>query len=341
MIDLRSDTVTKPSKAMLESMMQAKVGDDIYGEDPTVCVLQEKISEMLGKEAALFMPSGTMANQVCLNVLTNPGDEVICENDAHIFHFESGALAKLSGIQVNRLPGRAGLITAEQIAAAVRPGAHYYPRTRVIALENTHNMAGGTILPIEEIEKIARFARSNNLKMHLDGARLWNASVATGIPLDEYARHFDSVSMCFSKGLGAPIGSIIAGTSEFIASALRCRKQFGGAMRQVGYLAAAADFAILNNFSRLLDDHANARAFAEIIAESPAISVDLDSVATNIIMFHLNGENDAGKIAAQLQEKGVLLHAMGPRSIRVVTHLDVTHEQVIEAAEIIVTLFRA
>ena len=340
MIDLRSDTVTKPSQAMLAAMMQAEVGDDIYGEDPAVQALQNKVAKMLGKEAALFMPSGTMANQICLNVLTEPGDEVICEADAHIFHFESGALAKLSGIQVNRLPGRAGLITADQIAAAVRPGAHYYPRTSVIALENTHNMAGGTVLPLAEIANIAQFAKTNGLKMHLDGARLWNACVASGNSVADYACYFDSVSMCFSKGLGAPIGSIIAGTSEFIAEALRCRKQFGGAMRQVGYLAAAADFAIENNFPRLKDDHAKARAFAEIISESPAISLNMENVVTNIIMFHLTGELDAGKIATQLQGKGILLHAMGPRSIRVVTHLNVTQEQVVAAAEIIVNLFQ-
>ncbi len=341
MIDLRSDTVTKPSKAMLTAMMQAEVGDDVYGEDPTVQELQKKVAKMLGKEAALFVPSGTMANQICLNVLTQPGDEVICEADAHIFHFESGALAKLSGIQVQRLPGQAGLITVEQIEAAVRPGAHYYPRTTVIALENTHNLAGGTILPLETIEQIARFANDNALKMHLDGARLWNAGAASRIALDVFSRFFDSLSMCFSKGLGAPVGSIIAGSQEFITEALRCRKQFGGAMRQVGYLAAAAIYAIDHNFPRLSEDHAKAKAFAEILAESSAISLNTESVMTNIIMFHLPGDFEASKIAVQLQEKGVLVHAMGPRSIRAVTHLDVTRSEVIQAAQIIVKLVQA
>ncbi|KAA3620193.1 MAG: low-specificity L-threonine aldolase [Calditrichaeota bacterium] len=341
MIDLRSDTVTKPSKGMLAAMMQAEVGDDIYGEDPTVNQLQDKVASLLGKEAALFVPSGTMGNQICLNVHAQPGDEVICESDAHIFHFESGALAKLSGIQVHQIPGSAGMMSPEHIEKAVRPSAHYYPRTSIIALENTHNMAGGTILPIEEVIPIADFARNRSLRMHLDGARLWNASAASGIGLHEYARHFDSLSVCFSKGLGAPIGSMIAGSYDFIAEALRTRKQFGGAMRQAGYLAAAAIYAIDHNFPRLQEDHVNARIFAEIIAESPALTVDLNSVMTNIVMFYTKQGLDAYQLAEQLKEEGVLLHAMSTDALRVVTHLDVSQEEVTQAAQITVNLLQS
>ncbi|MCA9730818.1 aminotransferase class I/II-fold pyridoxal phosphate-dependent enzyme [candidate division KSB1 bacterium] len=341
MVDLRSDTVTKPSKDMLAAMMNAEVGDDIYGEDPTANRLQEKVAALLGKEAALFVASGTMANQICLNVLTDPGDEVICESDAHIFHFESGALAKLSGIQVHRIPGHRGMIDLATIKTAIRPSAHYFPRTKVIALENTHNLGGGTILPLDGIEEISKFAHANSLFMHLDGARLWNASAATGIELHEYARHFDSVSMCFSKGMGAPVGSIIAGSEAFIREALRCRKQFGGAMRQIGYLAAACIYAIDHNFARLPEDHQNAKQFAEIVAEIPGIDLDVNSVLTNIVVFTMPEGYDAGTLTAQMKEAGFLVLPVGPRTMRIVTHLDVARESVIAAAHKIVNLLSA
>ncbi|KAA3654741.1 MAG: aminotransferase class I/II-fold pyridoxal phosphate-dependent enzyme, partial [Calditrichaeota bacterium] len=302
MVDLRSDTVTKPSKGMLAAMMEAEVGDDIYGEDPTANFLQERVADLLGKEAALFVPSGTMANQICLNVLTSPGDEVICEADAHIYHFESGALAKLSGIQVNRVPGVAGIMSLEAVKASLRPSPHYFPRTKVIALENTHNLAGGTIWPLENMVEIEHFARFNNLFMHLDGARLWNASVASGVSLDDFAKPFDSVSVCFSKGLGAPVGSIVAGSEAFIREALRCRKQFGGAMRQIGYLAAACNFAIEYNLKRLEEDHANAKKFAEIVAEIPGIELDLNSVLTNIVVCSLPDGHDASDLVDQMKD---------------------------------------
>ncbi len=333
--DLRSDTVTRPVHAMREVMAGAEVGDDVFGEDTTVNRLQEKVASLLNKEAALFVPSGTMANQICLSVHANPGEEVICEQGAHIVNFESGAMARLSMVQPKTLRGERGVFTLEQVREAVRPGHYYYPRTAVIAIENTHNLAGGTLFPIEEIERIAGFAREKGLRMHLDGARLWNASIATGIPLSDYAAHFDSVSLCFSKGLGAPVGSIVAGSSEFIRQAHHRRKQFGGGMRQVGILAAAALYAIEHHIDRLAEDHANARVFAEIVSKNPALKVDLDSVQTNIVIMDLVNGEDAETICAGLRERGVLLVTMGRSKLRAVTHLDVSRDEVIRAAELV------
>ncbi len=335
MIDLRSDTVTRPDAAMRRAMAEAEVGDDVFGEDPTVNLLQEKVAELLGKEAALFVPSGTMGNQICMNVHTDPGDEIICEAGSHVLNFESGSMAFLSGAQPRPIIGQRGVFTVDQVREAMRAPAYYLPRTRLIVIENTHNLAGGTIFPLDEIRRIADFARSHDLRMHLDGARLWNASVATGISLNEYSRYFDSVSVCLSKGLGAPVGSVIVGSKEFIQKAHRLRKQLGGGMRQVGILAAAGIHAIEHNLTRLEEDHRKARRFAEIVAGARGIRLDIETVQTNIVVMDIEGEATAPELIERLAAKGVLLVPMGAKKLRAVTHLDVSMQEVETAAQIV------
>ena len=338
-IDLRSDTVTKPSEEMRKAMYEAEVGDDVFREDPTVNMLEEYAADLLGKESALFVSSGVMGNQICLNVLTNPGDEVICERDAHIFHYESGSPAAISGIQLMPIEGKKGVMTAEQIEPYIRPtSAYYMPRTKVIEIENTHNRAGGTIHPIENIKKIKELATKYNLFYHLDGARLWNASIATQIPVKDYAENFDSVSCCLSKGLGAPVGSIIAGTKYFIKEAFRVRKAWGGGMRQVGILAAAGLYALKNNVNRLEEDHQKAKLLADAIDQNPALEIDMETVQTNILIFkplNISVEDALEKC----KEKGLLLSVGGVGSLRAITHLDASFDEVKKAVEIIKTVF--
>lgn len=335
MIDLRSDTVTNPSPGMRKAMYNAEVGDDVFKEDPTVNKLEEYAAEIIGKEAALFVTSGVMGNQICLNLLTNPGDEVICEKDSHIFNYESGSPAALSGIQLHPIDGNLGIFTAEQVEPIIRPmSAYYMPRTKVIEVENTHNRAGGTIWPMEKILCLKELAQKYNLKYHLDGARIWNASIATGISVKDFASNFDSVSCCLSKGLGAPVGSLIAGTKEFIQEAYRLRKGWGGGMRQAGILAAAGLYALKNNFSRLADDHANAKYLAEIISELSSVEIDLNAVQTNIISFKplsLSVE----EVLHKCKLESLLLSTGKVGWIRAVTHLDISHQQVKKAAEIL------
>ena len=329
MIDFRSDTITRPTPEMRQVMAQAEVGDDVFGDDPTVNRLQEMISEMCGKQAALFVPSGTMGNQVSLKTHTVPGDEIIVERNAHIFNYECGSPGMLSGVQVYPIEGHKGVITAEQIAAAIRPDNIHHPTTRLICLENTHNRAGGTIFPLAEIQRIHALAREHNIALHLDGARLWNASVATGIPLKEYCRYFDSVQLCFSKGLGAPIGSIIVGDADFIERARYFRKAFGGGMRQVGILAAGAMYAVEHHFQRLAEDHRRARRLAEAIAELPGISIDLDTVQTNIVIFDLSkAPLSAEEFVQKLRDQHILMIHFGAAKIRAVTHLHITDEDI-------------
>jgi threonine aldolase len=335
MIDLRSDTVTKPSAEMRKAMYEAEVGDDVFKEDPTVNQLEEYAAELLGKEAALFVTSGVMGNQICLNVLTNPGDEVICERDSHIFNYESGSPAALSGIQLYPIEGKLGVFTTEQVELIIRPiSAYYMPRTKVIEVENTHVRAGGTIWPMENILALKQLVQRYDLKYHLDGARIWNASVATGISVREYAEHFDSISCCLSKGLGAPVGSIIGSTKSLIQEAFRVRKSWGGGMRQVGILAAAGLYALKNNISRLADDHANAKYLAERISEMTKVEIDMKAVQTNIVSFKplkLGTE----EVIERCQQNGLLLSTGKVGWIRAVTHLDVNSEQIKKAAEII------
>lgn len=339
MIDLRSDTVTRPSEAMRKAMYDAEVGDDVFKEDPTINKLQEYAAELLGKEAALFVSSGVMGNQICLNVLTNPGDEVICDKDAHIFNYESGSPAALSGISIFPIDGKYGMFTSEQAEAAIRPSSAYYmPRTKVIEVENTHNRGGGTIWKIEDIISLKNLAKRNNLYFHLDGARIWNASVATGISVKEYASHFDTISCCLSKGLGAPVGSIIAGSKEFIEKAFRVRKAWGGGMRQVGILAAAGLFALQNNIDRMSEDHEKAKFLAERINVNPDLEIDMNAVQTNILLFHPKKYSvDEG--IKRCKEKGLLLSVGKTDLIRALTHLDVSFDDVKKAADIIDQVF--
>ncbi len=334
-IDLRSDTVTKPSDEMRKAMYEAEVGDDVYGEDPTVTKLQNYVAELLGKEAALYVPSGTMANQICLNVLTNPGDEVICDRDAHIFQYESGSPAALSGIQLSLVDGVRGIFTPEQVEPLIRPtSAYYMARTRVIEIENTHNRAGGTINPIENIKAVSELARKYNLYMHLDGARIWNASVVTNISPAEYASHFDSVSVCLSKGLGAPIGSVLLGTKDFVKEAFRIRKAWGGGMHQVGVIAAAGLFAIKNNISRLKEDHEKAKSLAYGLAKISRVSINPENVETNILMFTPK-DITIEDFQLKCKDAGLLLGTGKVGEIRAVTHMDVSSEEINEAVKII------
>ncbi len=338
-IDLRSDTVTRPSEKMRKAMYDAEVGDDVFQEDPTVNNLQEYAAELLGKESALFVPSGTMGNQICLNVLTNPGDEIICEYGAHIFNYESGSTAGLSGVQIHPLKGNRGVIYPQQVEEAIRPkSAYYMPRTKVIEVENTHNRAGGTIHPIENINALRQLAKKYDLYFHLDGARIWNASAATGIQVKEYASHFDTISCCLSKGLGAPIGSIIAGSKDFINEAFRVRKAWGGGMRQAGVIAAAGLFALQNNRERLVEDHEKAKMVAEAIANIPSLEIDSEAVQTNIIIFKplkINVETAISK----LKEKGLLVSMGSIGALRIVTHLDVSFDEIKETIKFLHDVF--
>ncbi len=338
-IDLRSDTITKPTEAMRKVMYEAEVGDDVYKEDPTANELERYAAELLGKEAALYVTSGVMGNQICLNVLTQPGDEVICEKDAHIFQYESGSPAWLSGIQMGLVEGVRGVFTAEQIKPYIRPASAYYmARTKVIEIENTHNRAGGTINPIENIKAINALAKENSLYMHLDGARIWNASVASGVEVKEYAKYFDSVSCCLSKGLGAPIGSIIAGSKDFIKQAFRVRKALGGGMRQVGIIASAGLYALKNNISRLSEDHEKAKMLAATINKLESLEIDMERVQTNILIFKAKNMSLEDALA-RTKEKGLLLSEGTVGSMRAVIHMDVSFEQTEKACKILEEVF--
>jgi len=333
-IDLRSDTVTKPSPEMRKAMYEAEVGDDVYKEDPTVNELEEYVADLFGKESALFVTSGVMGNQICLNVLTQPRDEVICERSAHIFQYESGTPAANSGIQLNLIEGDKGVFTPEQVEPLIRPeSAYYMPRTRVVEIENTHNVAGGTIQPLDNIKAMQKLTDKHGLFMHLDCARLWNASVATGIPVSEYASYFDSISVCLSKGLGAPIGSVIIGTKGFIDEAFRVRKAWGGGMRQVGIIAAGGLYAVKNNIERLADDHENAKILAQHLAELPNVEVDMTSVETNMVMFKSKNKS-VEQVISECKEDGLLLGPGGVGVLRLVTHMDVNSKDVENAKEI-------
>jgi threonine aldolase len=326
-IDLRSDTVTKPTPAMRKAMAEAEVGDDVYGEDPTVNVLQEKVASMLGKEKAIFVPSGTMANQLALKSHTQPGDEVIIEATSHPYNFEGGAAAALSGIQFNCLKGVRGILDASQVEEAVRPEDHHFPVTRLICLENTHNRGGGSIYPLTKMIEIHRLAKSKGLLLHLDGARLWNASVAKGIDPKEYAQWADSVSVCLSKGLGAPIGSLVAGSRTFIDRVHRFRKMFGGGMRQVGIIAAAGIYALDHHIEKLKEDHQNAKRLALGLKEFKGVSINPDHAETNIVIFDVaDTGTPASAIAQAMKGEGVLIHPISKAQVRLVTHLDVTSE---------------
>ena len=323
-VDLRSDTVTRPTPAMREALASAVVGDDVFDDDPTVHALQDRVAALCGKERSLFVPSGTMGNQLAIRSLTSPGDEVFLERECHIVYYEAGAASALSGVQLNPLAGTRGVLDPATIAAAVRSDDVHVPPSRLLCLENTHNRAGGTIFPLEPLTRAATAARERGLAVHLDGARLWNAAVATGVPIQRWADPFDTVMMCFSKGLGAPVGSILAGDEEVIARARRGRKMFGGGMRQAGILAAACLFALDHHVDRLADDHRRARALGARAARVPGLAVDLAAIETNILMIRVEDPTwDARSVVTALEARGVRMSAYGPRLVRAVTHLDV------------------
>jgi len=334
-IDLRSDTVTQPTPEMRRAMFDAPVGDDVFGEDPSINALQNKVAALCGKEAALFVPSGTMANQIAINTHTQPGDEVICEYGSHIFNYEGGGAALLSGVQIHPLRGVRGVITRDCVAAAIRPDDHHFARTRLIEIENTHNRSGGAIFPLPEILAIRSLANEHDLVMHLDGARLWNAHVATGIPLVEWCAPFDSVSLCFSKGLGAPVGSILVGSKKIVHRAHRYRKIYGGGMRQAGVLAAAALYAVEHHIERLKEDHHRARQLAEKFLSLGA-HVDMEATQTNIVIVDfepLGRKSD--ELVRQFADAGLLTLSISATRIRLVTHLDYNDEQAARAIKII------
>jgi threonine aldolase len=336
-IDLRSDTVTLPSVPMRQAMAEAEVGDDQYGEDPSVNRLQEEVAALLGTEAALFLPSGTMANQVALRTLTRPGDDVLVPTEAHVVLHETGAAAANSGVQLSAI-GSGGIYDADDVAAAIKPPGHiFYPPTTLLVAENTHNRAGGVVFPADALRAALAIAREHGLHAYLDGARLLNASVASGSPAAELAAGFDLVSLSLSKGLGAPAGSMLAGSREVIGLAHRYRRMAGGAMRQAGILAAAGSYALAHNVERLAEDHANASLLADELLRGDDIEIDLATVQTNIIVFTLvdrRGVPDAPTFVERCRERGVLVNAFGPRTVRAVTHLDVTADQVRAAAKV-------
>jgi threonine aldolase len=339
-IDLRSDTVTRPTDSMRAAMAAAPVGDDQYGEDPTTNLLQSRVAELLGKEAALWLPSGTMANQVALRVLTRPGDEVIASRESHAAWHEAGGAAANAGVQIHEI-GRAGVFSAEEMLAAIKPrNFSIFPNTTLVEVENTHNRAGGVVVPQAEVQRICAAAREHGLASFLDGARLWNASIASGLAPATLAAPFDLVAVAFSKGLGAPGGSLLAGTRALIQSADRHRRRMGGAMRQTGIFAAAALHGLDHHLARLSEDHANARSFAERLAAGAPVVLDLATVQTNIVVFHLPPALaiDAPTLTARAREQGVLLNAFGPRAVRAVTHLDVSGAQCERAAQVLVSL---
>ena len=331
-IDLRSDTVTRPTPEMRRAMADAVVGDDVFGDDPTVNALQEFCADLLGKGAGLFVPTGSMGNQVSLGALTRPGDEVVCEASAHFLHYEGGSVAAHLGLVARPVEGRAGAFTAEQVSWRIRPGSEHNPRTAVVAIENTHNGAGGRVFPIEEARAVAKVCRDAGVAMHIDGARIFNAQVATGVPAREWADCADTITFCFSKGLGAPIGSMVCSTTEFIAEARRIRKRLGGGMRQVGVIAAAARVAIESGVERLADDHANARRLAEGLAELDPGAVDLGGVETNMVYLELGPFGKRGlEVADALHKEGVLTLGFDEERMRLVTHRDVSEKDVVTA----------
>ncbi|MGH2643882.1 MAG: low-specificity L-threonine aldolase [Chitinophagaceae bacterium] len=327
MIDFRSDTVTRPTEAMLKAMMSAKVGDDVFGEDPAVNALQEKISSLFGMEAAIFCPSGTMTNQIAIKTHTQPGDEVICADNAHVFVYEGGGIARNSGSQARVLQGDRGRITAEQILQAINPEDVHKPHTSLVCLENTANRGGGSCYDFEEIKRIKEVCKEHHLKLHLDGARLFNALIAKNETPKQYGKLFDSISICLSKGLGCPVGSVLLGTNDFIARAKRIRKVFGGGMRQAGFLAAAGIYALDHHVKRLAEDHLHAKQIAEVLKKKDFIG-EILPVETNILIFEVEGKYTAKSLAQKLKENNMLVIPISANQIRIVTHLDISKEMV-------------
>jgi threonine aldolase len=334
-IDLRSDTVTKPSKEMLNAMINSELGDDVYFEDPTVNLLQDKVSKLFGFEAGLFTPTGTMANQIALLVNTNSGDEIICESDSHIFYYETSAPSILARVQIRCIDSDFGEMPLDKIRNAIRDEIYYLPKTSLICLENTHNRHGGTIISQEYIKKVKQIADNNNIRMHLDGARIWNAHKATNIPLKQMAEGFNTISVCFSKGLGTPAGSMILGSKEDIKKAIKWRKILGGGLRQVGLLAGACLFALENNLEKIGTDNDNAKYFANELRNSSKIELNRDFIHTNIVTFKIDEKINPDVFVTKCKHKGILLMHIGQNKIRTVVHLDLDREMLLSASKII------
>ncbi|MCU1322971.1 MAG: Threonine aldolase [Acidobacteriaceae bacterium] len=341
LIDLRSDTVTRPTPAMRHAMATAEVGDDVYGEDPTVNLLEKSAAALFGKEAAIFVPTGTMGNQMAIRLHTQHGQEVITESRAHIFDWEMAMTSAFAGCQVRTVTGPRGILTWPLIAAAIGPKIYYRAQTALICLENTHNMAGGTVTPLATMQEIWAEAKAVGLPVHLDGARVFNAAAALKLSVAELTSGFDTVNFCLSKGLGSPVGSILVGSAKHIEQARIHRKALGGGMRQAGILAAAGLISLNEMPARLPEDHATARLLAEAVAAQPAATIDLEAVETNIVIFTLTNHGDAAAFCLALRDKGVLASAIGPHSVRFVTHYDVSRVQCEEAASIVSTLLAA
>ncbi|HET6721385.1 MAG TPA: GntG family PLP-dependent aldolase [Chitinophagaceae bacterium] len=333
-IDFRSDTVTKPTPGMLKAMMRAKVGDDVFGEDPSINELEKMSAEMFGMESGLFCPSGTMTNQIAIKCHTQSGDEVICDESAHVYQYEAGGIAFNSSASVKLLYGDRGRINAAQVKMAINPDDNHKARTSVVCLENTSNRGGGSCYDFEEIRKIRQVCIENNLSLHLDGARLWNALVAKNESPKQYGQLFDSISICLSKSLGCPVGSVLIGKKEFIKKGRRIRKVFGGGMRQAGFLAAAGIYALQNNIERLKDDHGHAKQIGKAISNS-AIAKEVLPIETNIIIFETATTTTAAEIVEKLKKKDIYCYAISPDRVRFVVHLDITEEMVDKTIEII------
>jgi threonine aldolase len=332
-IDFRSDTVTKPTHGMLDAMFRAPVGDDVFGEDPSINELEEMAASMFGMEAAIFCPSGTMTNQIAIKCHTQPGDEVICDENSHVYQYEGGGIAFNSGASVKLINGDRGRITAEQVASAIQPDDPHRAKTSLVCLENTSNRGGGSCYEFAEIVRIQKLCRARGLALHLDGARLWNALIARPETALDYGRIFDSISICLSKGLGCPVGSLLLGKREFIRKARRIRKVFGGGMRQAGFLAAAGQYALKNHIRRLAVDHANASRLGEILAGRPVVKQVLP-VETNIVIFELGSELPATTCVANLEKQDILSYAITPTRVRLVLHLDITTAMIDRASEV-------
>ncbi len=341
-LDFRSDTVTRPTAGMREAMGRAEVGDDVFGDDPSIHRLQEHLAEMLGKEASLFVPSGTMSNQIAIRIHCRPGDELLCEAGCHIYNNEQAGYAQLSGVAVRPVAGTLGVLDLGQLVELVHPEDPHLARTRLVCLENTHNRGGGRILPYGGVEAICAWAHQNGLATHLDGARLFNAAVATGIGAVHWAQHFDTVSVCFSKGLGAPVGSALAGPRDLIAEAVRHRKVLGGGMRQAGMLAAAALYALEHHIDRLAEDHANAQRLANGIREIEPLRLESETIDTNLVYFQVDSAwGTAQEFVAAMKERGLLMCAPQRTVVRAVTHLDVTSNDVDQAIVIMKAVARS
>ena len=339
MIDLRSDTCSQPTPEMRVAMANAPTGDDVYGDDPTVKELEREVAALLGTEDAVYVPSGTMSNQIAVRTHTVPGDSALFDQSAHVYLLEGGGIAALSGVLPRLLPGVRGVFTADEVRAVFGITHRFYPTAvlapiKLLCLENTHNLGGGKIWSIDEIKAVADVARERNIAVHLDGARLWNASAATGIPEKTYAQYFDTISVCFSKGLGAPVGSALCGKKDFITRARRFKHQFGGGFRQAGIIAAGALHAIRHHRARLTEDHANAQRLAKGLAVLPGIDLDVTTVETNIIRFKLTSMH-AANFVDRLHEKGVYMLPSGPDAVRALTYIDISSEQVDQAVQII------